>query len=134
MLKVGKSLLVYLQNMSDIKFKTADNIYSADTDFIGKLYFLTTEEGGRSEITDEIYRPLFKLKDGLDLTSADQKFIGKDRVKPGDTIQSEIRIIWKEPYVRNLSEGSEFVLREGSQVVATGEILRVLNEKLKIQE
>lgn len=132
MLKVGKSLLLYLQSMSDIKFKTADNIYSADTDFIGKLYFLTTEEGGRSEITDEIYRPLFKLKDGLDLTSADQKFIGKDRVKPGDTIQSEIRIIWKEPYVRNLSEGSEFVLREGSQVVATGKILKVLNEKLKM--
>ena len=118
--------------MSDIKFKTADNIYSADTDFIGKLYFLTTEEGGRSEITDEIYRPLFKLKDGLDLTSADQKFIGKDRVKPGDTIQSEIRIIWKEPYVRNLSEGVEFVLREGSQVVATGEILKVLNERLRM--
>lgn len=132
MLKVGKSLLLYLQSMSDIKFKTADNIYSADTDFIGKLYFLTTEEGGRSEITDEIYRPLFKLKDGLDLTSADQKFIGKDRVKPGDTIQSEIRIIWKEPYVRNLSEGAEFVLREGSQVVATGEILKVLNERLRM--
>ena len=134
MLKVGKSLLVYLQSMSDIKFKTADNIYSADTDFIGKLYFLTTEEGGRSEITDEIYRPLFKLKDGLDLTSADQKFIGKDRVKPGDTIQSEMRIIWKDPYIGGLSKGAEFVLREGSQVVATGEILKVLNEKLRIKE
>ena len=120
--------------MSDIKFKTADNIYSADTDFIGKLYFLTTEEGGRSEITDEIYRPLFKLKDGLDLTSADQKFIGKDRVKPGDTIQSEMRIIWKDPYVGALSKGAEFVLREGSQVVATGKILKVLNDKLRIKE
>ena len=119
--------------MSDIKFKSADNIYSADTDFIGKLYFLTTEEGGRSAITDEIYRPLFKLKDGLDLTSADQKFIGKNRVKPGDTIQSEIRIIWKEPYIGALYEGADFVLREGSQVVATGKILKVLNQKLKMQ-
>ena len=126
--------MLYLQSMSDLNLKTADNIYSADTDFIGKLYFLTTEEGGRSEITDEIYRPLFKLKDSLDLTSADQKFIGKDRVKPGDTIQSEMRIIWKDPYVGTLSEGAEFVLREGSQVVATGEILKVLNEKLKIKE
>ena len=61
--------------MSDIKFKTADNIYSADTDFIGKLYFLTTEEGGRSEITDEIYRPLFKLKDGYLLSIARGQFI-----------------------------------------------------------
>ena len=126
--------MLYLQSMSDLNLKTADNIYSVDTDFIGKLYFLTTEEGGRSEITDEIYRPLFKLKDSLDLTSADQKFIGKDRVKPGDTIQSEMRIIWKDPYVGALSEGAEFVLREGSQVVATGEILKVLNEKLKIKE
>ena len=126
--------MLYLQSMSDLNLKTADNIYSADTDFIGKLYFLTTEEGGRSEITDEIYRPLFKLKDSLDLTSADQKFIGKDRVKPGDTIQSEMRIIWKDPYVGALSEGAEFVLREGSQIVATGEILKVLNEKLKIKE
>ena len=120
--------------MSDIKFKTAEKIYSVDTDFIGKLYFLTTEEGGRSEITDEIYRPLFKLKDGFDLTSADQKFIGKDRVNPGDTIQSEMRIIWKDPYIGALSEGAEFVLREGSQVVATGEILKVLNQKLRIKE
>ena len=126
--------MLYLQSMSDLNLKTADNIYSVDTDFIGKLYFLTTEEGGRSEITDEIYRPLFKLKDSLDLTSADQKFIGKDRVKPGDTIQSEMRIIWKDPYIGALSEGAEFVLREGSQVVATGEILKVLNEKLRIKE
>ena len=126
--------MLYLQSMSDLNLKTADNIYSADTDFIGKLYFLTTEEGGRSEITDEIYRPLFKLKDSLDLTSADQKFIGKDRVKPGDTIQSEMRIIWKDPYVGALSAGAEFVLREGSQIVATGEILKILNEKLKIKE
>jgi translation elongation factor EF-Tu-like GTPase len=119
--------------MSDIKFKTADNIYSLDTDFIGKLYFLTVEEGGRSEMTDEIYRPLFKLKNHLDLTSADQKFIGKNRVKPGDTIQSEIRIIWKDPYIGSLSEGAEFVLREGSQVVATGQIMKVLNQKLKLK-
>ena len=126
--------MLYLQSMSDLNLKTADNIYSVDTDFIGKLYFLTTEEGGRSEITDEIYRPLFKLKDSLDLTSADQKFIGKDRVKPGDTVQSEMRIIWKDPYIGALSEGAEFVLREGSQVVATGEILKVLNEKLRIKE
>lgn len=126
--------MLYLQSMSDLNLKTADNIYSADTDFIGKLYFLTTEEGGRSEITDEIYRPLFKLKDSLDLTSADQKFIGKDRVNPGDTVQSEMRIIWKDPYVGALSEGAEFVLREGSQVVAAGEILKVLNEKLRIKE
>ena len=54
--------------MNGINFKDSDKIYNSNTDFIGKLYFLTTEEGGRSEKTEEIYRPLFKLKDGKELT------------------------------------------------------------------
>jgi len=119
--------------MDGISFKDSDKIYNANTDFIGKLYFLTTEEGGRSEETEEIYRPLFKLKDGKDLTSADQRFIGKTTVKPGDTIHSEMRVIWKDPFVGALSKGTEFVLREGPQVVATGEILEVLNEQLLLK-
>lgn len=116
--------------MSELNFKKADNIYKKDTDFVAKLYFLTTEEGGRSEETEVIYRPLFKLKEGKDLTSADQQFIGKTTVLPGDSVHSEIRILWKEPFKGGLSVGTQFVLREGSQIVAQGEILKVLNEEL----
>lgn len=116
--------------MSELNFKKAENIYKADTDFIGKLYFLTTEEGGRSEETEAIYRPLFKLKDGKELTSADQRFIGKTTVLPGDSIHSEMRVIWKEPFIGALSVGTEFVLREGSQIVARGEVLEVINQEL----
>jgi len=119
--------------MGDLNFKNSENIYKSDTDFIGKLYFLTTEEGGRSEETEEIYRPLFKLKDGKELTSADQQFIGKTTVLPGDSIHSEMRVIWKDPFIGALSVGTEFVLREGPQVVARGEILEVLNEKLLVK-
>lgn len=114
--------------------KTSDNIYKSDSDFIGKLYFLTTEEGGRADVTEEIYRPLFKLKDGRDLTSADQKFVEKETVLPGDTVHSEMRIIWKEPFVGALSVGTEFVLREGSQIVATGVIVEILNKELIAQQ
>lgn len=113
--------------------KTAEDIYQRDSDFIGEIYFLSIEEGGLSAPVESGFRPLFKLKGGKELTSSDQQFIGKNKALPGETITSEVRIIWKDPFIGNLTEGTEFELREGATLIGIGTITQVLNAKLQIQ-
>lgn len=112
-------------------FKTHNDIYSDTTDFICELAFLTADEGGRTEIISDIYRPLFKIQGLNELTSADVSFLNTDVVVPGDKVEAMVRIIWTAPYEGKLAEQLDFVLREGAQIVAKGVITKVLNEKLK---
>lgn len=100
-------------------------------DFVAKVRFVTTEEGGRKGFAATGYRPTFKLLDQTEMTSAKQKFRGTDQVQPGQEVISEIRIIWVEAFEQKLSVGTDFELREGSRTVAKGEIIEVINERLR---
>lgn len=111
-------------------FKTSDKIYKENSDFTCTITFLTSEEGGKDEEISGIYRPLFKIADHKQLTSADIQFEDQDKAFPGDTVSAKVRILWVSGYEGQLHNGQEFILREAKQTVATGVILEVLNEKL----
>ncbi len=100
-------------------------------DFVARVRFLTTEEGGRKGFAASGYRPAFKLPDQPEMTSAEQKFRGIDQVQPGQEAISEIRILWIEAFEQKLSVGTDFELLEGSRVVAKGQIIEVTNERLR---
>ena len=100
-------------------------------DFIAHLKFLTSEQGGRSTPAASGYRPHFKLKGKKELTSAQQTFIDKEMVYPGEEVVSEIRILWEEAFEGLLEKGSEFELAEGPRVIAIGTIQEVCNDKLR---
>jgi translation elongation factor EF-Tu-like GTPase len=63
-------------------------------------------------------------------TSGQQKFIDKKVVYPGETITAEIAIISVEFFKHQLSEGMSFEFREGSRIIGTGKILKVLNPQI----
>ncbi len=65
------------------------------------------------------------------MTSGQQIFLDKDEVYPGDTVTAEITILSPDLFLNQLDEGQEFDFREGSVIIGTGEILEVVNEKLK---
>ncbi len=100
-------------------------------DFTANVKYLTTEEGGRKGYAASGYRPHFQLIGKKEMTSAEQLFINKDKVFPGESVSAEIRILGVETFEGLLYEGLEFKLGEGNRIVAEGVIKEVINKKLK---
>ena len=116
----GKNQLTYI-----------DLVKKGLPDFTAEVTYLTTEEGGRKGYAASGYRPHFQLKGKKELTSAEQIFVNKDKVFPGESVSTEIRILWIEAFEGLLYEGLEFKLSEGNRIVAEGVIKEVINQKLK---
>ena len=100
-------------------------------DFIAELRYLTTEEGGRRTPANSGYRPHVKFPFSEMLTSGQQTFIGRDSVKPGETIKAEIMILSPHFFENMLEVGMEFEVGEGQHVVAIGKLLEILNKDLR---
>jgi hypothetical protein len=105
-------------------------MFFKEPDFLAKLNYRTTEEGGRQTPAFSGYRPQVKFPFSEMQTSGQQKFIDKDIVYPGETVNAEIGIISVEFFQHQLSEGMPFEFREGSRVIGTGRILKILNPQL----
>lgn len=101
-------------------------------DFIATVTYLTPEQGGRKTPANSGYRPQFKISDIEMQTSGEQKFIGKDSVLPGETIEAEITILSPQFFIQKLFVGKHFEFREGSRIVAKGIINKIVNKELEI--
>ncbi len=91
------------------------------TKFLGQVYILTKEEGGRHTPFFTGYRPQFYIRT-LDVTGAAKLPEGIEMVVPGDNIQMEIDLI--VPVA--LNEGLRFAVREGGRTVGAGVITKIL--------
>lgn len=118
-----------MSTTTDTNFSPADRSRPSP-DFIGKLRFLTTQEGGRTTPAHSGYRPHFKLPYKEWHTSCQQEFIDLEVVNPGDTVHAEMKILWTEAFEHCLAPGDTFTLGEGDRVVAHGQITQVLNPRL----
>ncbi len=101
------------------------------TDFIAKLSYRTTDEGGRKTPAKSGYRPQVKFDFAEMQTSGQQTFIDKDTVFPGDTVDAKIKILTPDYFAGCLTEGMVFEFREGSKIIGTGEIKYIVNDKLE---
>lgn len=97
-----------------------------------RIYFLPTEQGGRSTPLHGggSYRPnhnFFGPEDREMCVGFIELEEGK-QVLPGDTIETAITL-WIFPAIKSaIREGREWRIQEGPKLVATGTILRVLDE------
>ncbi|NEU08626.1 hypothetical protein GZH53_09915 [Flavihumibacter sp. R14] len=101
------------------------------TDFIAKLTFRTTEQGGRQTPAKSGYRPQVKFDFTEMQTSGQQTFIGKETVFPGGTVDAKIKILSPDYFAGCLTEEMEFEFREGETVIGTGEIKFIVNDRLE---
>jgi len=111
-----------------------NNKFHADkgeADFIATLSFLTTEEGGRHTPVFSDYRPQIMFAFSEMQTSGFQTFIDRKIVYPGDTVEAEIRILGVEHFEGQLKENMQFDFREASKIIGTGQIKRIVNNKLR---
>jgi elongation factor Tu len=91
------------------------------TKFMGEVYVLRKEEGGRHKAFFSGYRPQFFIRT-MDVTGTVMLPEGVEMVMPGDNVNLEVELI--VPVA--LEQGSKFAIREGGLTVGAGVITKIL--------
>ena len=91
------------------------------THFMGQVYVLTKEEGGRHTPVFNGYRPQFYFRT-TDVTGNIKLPDGVEMVMPGDNIDMEITLI--TPIA--CEEGLRFAIREGGRTVGSGRVTKII--------
>jgi len=108
-----------------------DKVNKGEPDFIARVTYLTTKQGGRKGYATSGYRPHVKFDGRKELTTGEQVFIDKDKVFPGETVTAEIRILGTDFFKNYLFVGQYFEVAEGPRLVGHGEVLEVINTDLR---
>jgi elongation factor Tu len=91
------------------------------TKFLGEVYVLKKEEGGRHTPFFQGYRPQFYIRT-MDVTGNVKLPDSVEMVMPGDNINLEVELI--VPVA--LEAGSRFAIREGGRTVGAGVITQII--------
>jgi hypothetical protein len=122
----------FLSYKVDTKYQVVniDKINKGEPDFIAKVTYLTTQEGGRTSYAASGYRPHVKFEGKKELTSGEQLFVDREKVFPGETATAEIRIVSPHIFENCLFVGQQFEFGEGPRVIGHGEVLEIINSDL----
>ena len=91
------------------------------TAFIGQVYVLSKEEGGRHTPFFNNYRPQFYFRT-TDVTGSIKLPEGTEMVMPGDNVQIDVELI--TPIA--MEEGLRFAIREGGRTVGSGVVSKII--------
>ena len=91
------------------------------TKFMGEVYVLRRDEGGRHKPFFSGYRPQFFIRT-MDVTGVIELPEGVEMVMPGDNINLKAELIIPVA----LEQGSKFAIREGGLTVGAGVITQIL--------
>ena len=90
--------------------------------FLGQIYVLKKEEGGRHTPFHNKYRPQFFIRT-LDVTGEITLPEGVEMVMPGDNVEINVQLITAVA----LNEGLRFAIREGGRTVGAGQVIKILD-------
>jgi elongation factor Tu len=90
------------------------------TNFIGQVYVLTKEEGGRHKPFFNNYRPQFFFRT-TDVTGTIELPSGTEMVMPGDNVEMTVEL--GKPIA--MDEGLRFAIREGGRTVGAGRVVSI---------
>jgi elongation factor Tu len=91
------------------------------TEFMGQVYILTKEEGGRHTPFFDGYRPQFYFRT-TDVTGIAHLPEGTEMVMPGDNVEVRGELI--QPIA--MEEALRFAIREGGRTVGSGRVIKIL--------
>ena len=98
----------------------APNSIKPHTKFVGQVYVLSKEEGGRHTPFFNNYRPQFYFRT-TDVTGVINLPDGVEMCMPGDNIDMKVELIM--PIA--IEEGLRFAIREGGRTVGSGVVIAV---------
>ncbi|QRP45396.1 elongation factor Tu [Amycolatopsis sp. FDAARGOS 1241] len=90
------------------------------TDFEGRVYILSKDEGGRHTPFFNNYRPQFYFRT-TDVTGVVTLPEGTEMVMPGDNTDISVQLI--QPVA--MDEGLRFAIREGGRTVGAGQVTKI---------
>jgi elongation factor Tu len=99
----------------------APNSITPHTTFMGEVYVLRKDEGGRHKAFFPGYRPQFYIRT-MDVTGEVTLPEGVEMVMPGDNVNLKVKLI--TPVA--LEAGGRFAIREGGLTVGAGVITEIL--------
>ncbi len=91
------------------------------SEFVGQVYILTKEEGGRHTPFFDGYRPQFYFRT-TDVTGVAHLPEGTEMVMPGDNVELRGELI--HPIA--MEEGLKFAIREGGRTVGSGRVTKII--------
>jgi len=91
--------------------------------FVGQVYVLKKEEGGRHTPFFDGYRPQFYFRT-TDVTGSIKLPDGMEMVMPGDHIDMNVELITQVA----MDEGLRFAIREGGRTVGSGVVTSIITE------
>ncbi len=91
------------------------------TEFVGQVYVLNKEEGGRHTPFFNNYRPQFYFRT-TDVTGSIELPAGVEMVMPGDNVEISVKLI--TPIA--MEEGLRFAIREGGRTVGSGVVSKIV--------
>jgi elongation factor Tu len=91
------------------------------TEFVGQVYVLSKEEGGRHTPFFQNYRPQFYFRT-TDVTGVVTLPEGTEMVMPGDSTSMTVQLI--QPIA--MEEGLKFAIREGGRTVGAGRVTKII--------
>ena len=91
------------------------------TEFEGRVYILSKDEGGRHTPFFNNYRPQFYFRT-TDVTGVVTLPEGTEMVMPGDHTEMKVQLI--QPIA--MEEGLRFAIREGGRTVGAGQVTKII--------
>ena len=91
------------------------------THFVGQVYVLKKDEGGRHTPFFNNYRPQFYFRT-TDVTGVITLPEGTEMCMPGDNVEMEVQLITTIA----IEEGLRFAIREGGRTVGSGVVVKVI--------
>ena len=91
------------------------------SEFVGQVYILTKDEGGRHTPFLDGYRPQFYFRT-TDITGVAHLPEGTEMVMPGDNVTITAELI--HPVA--MEEGLRFAIREGGRTVGSGRVTKII--------
>jgi translation elongation factor EF-Tu-like GTPase len=107
-----------------MKNEQQGNAWRYPRDIEAQITFLTSDYGGRKTPARTGYRPQFSY-DGQDW-DAIQTYPEREAVYPGETVIAYLTFLSPDHHKGKLYAGKEFQVREGTRVVATGVVTKIL--------
>ncbi len=128
---VTKPFYIAFKISDKFQFCYINELDKGQPDIIAETKYFKTEEGGRQHYAASGFRPHVKFAGKKMSTTGEQIFIDKDNVFPGETIKAEIRILSVDAFATYLYSGQKFDICEGPHIIGQGQIIEVVNNKLK---
>ena len=91
------------------------------TKFVGQVYVLTKDEGGRHTPFFNNYRPQFYFRT-TDVTGVCELPAGTEMCMPGDNVEMTVELI--HPVA--MEQGLRFAIREGGRTVGSGRVVSII--------